>query len=267
MGEREAELRRTGTRAGISRRAIIGASAWAVPAIVAVTSTPAAAVSAVPSGPVFIPPRLTGVVGGGWSIATKFDAAKRLPSGQPRTAIATATSVPVTVSPAKATTVTVTITGAGFAVYKSGDNVAFTPTQSIVVNTGADGLGLFHVAIPPLGLGDRVATITATANGSVATATLTTGFGHAYTIGGRTAQGQSMNGAALGLLSYPTPWMVDRPLSGVYASEPTAPQSSAWGPTSTRRSRHGAHSRTTAPRSPTLPGASRPRAERTPLSM
>ncbi|MBN9631670.1 MAG: hypothetical protein J0I18_13820 [Actinobacteria bacterium] len=221
MGEREAELRRTGTRAGISRRAIIGASAWAVPAIVAVTSTPAAAVSAVPSGPVFIPPQLSGIVGGGWSIATRFDTAKRLPTGQPRTAIATATSVPVTVSPPKATNVTITITGAGFAVYKSGDNVAFTPTQSIVVNTGADGLGLFHVAIPPLGMGDRVATITATGNGSVATATLTTGFGNVYTIGGRTAQGQAMNGTSLGSLSYPTPWMVDGPLAGVYASRST----------------------------------------------
>lgn len=221
MGEREAELRRTGTREGISRRAIIGASAWAVPAIVAVTSTPAAAASAVPGGPVFIPPQLTGIVGGGWSIATRFDAAKGLPSGQARTALATATSVPVTVSPAKATNVSITITGAGFALYKVGNNTAFTPVQSIMILTGPDGVGLFHVAIPPFGMGDRVATITATANGSTATATLATRFGGVYTIGGRTAQGQAMNGAQLGALSYPTPWMIDVPVAGVYASQST----------------------------------------------
>lgn len=221
MGEREAEKHRTGGRPGISRRAIIGASAWTVPAVIATTAAPAAAISAVPNGPVHIPPQLTGVVGGGWSIATKFDAAKGLPTGQARSAVDTATIVPVTVTPAKATSVTVTIAGRGFSLYKVGSNAAFTPTQSLVVSTSSEGIGMVYVAIPPMGMGDRVATITAIANGSTATASLTTRFGAVYTIGGRTAQGQAANGTTLGSLSYPTPWMIEGPIAGVHAAQST----------------------------------------------
>lgn len=206
------------TQKGISRRTVVGASAWAVPAIVATVASPATAASLQPDGPISIPPALTGVVGGGWSISTKFDVAKGLPTGTARSALATATAVTVTVSPAKATLVVVQVWGAGFAVYKVGDNTAFTPMTSTSVQTSADGTAVVYVAIPPQGMGDTTATVTAAANGSVATAVLTTRPGHAYTVGGRSAQGQTANGATLGV-SYPTPWALDVPLSAVGVSQ------------------------------------------------
>ncbi|MCI0157156.1 hypothetical protein KNO15_10665 [Leifsonia shinshuensis] len=203
------------TKRGLSRRTIVGATAWAVPAIAAVVASPAAAVSVLPGGPVYIPPVLTGVVGGGWSIATKFDAGKGLPSGTLRSATATATAVPITVSPAKATNVTMTISGTGFSFFRVGDNVGFSAIQSMTVTTAANGVGVVYVAIPPAGVGASSAVITAVANGSTATATLAARTGYAYTVGGRSAQGQTANGASLGSVSYPTPWALDEPLAQI----------------------------------------------------
>lgn len=207
------------TKKGLSRRTVIGTTAWAVPAIMTTVASPAAAASASPGGPVYIPAALTGVVGGGWSIATAFDPATGLPSGTPRTSIATATAVPITVSPARGALVVVSVTGAGFAVYKSANNTNFTPATSTSIQTGADGTATVYVAIPPHGMGATTATITASANGSVATGVLTARVGHAYTVGGRTADGQTANGTSWGRVSYPTPWALDTPLAAIGSSQ------------------------------------------------
>jgi hypothetical protein len=209
----------TSTTKGLSRRTVVGATAWAVPAIVATVASPAAAASTPQDGPVYIPPRLTGVIGGGWAITTAFDATKGLPTGTARSVTATATEVPITVSPAKATTVTVTIAGSGFSLFRVANEVAFGALQTTTVATAANGTGVVYVAIPPAGMGDTTAVITATANGSTASSLLTARPGHAYTIGGRTAQGQTANGVIVGSVAYPTPWAVAGPVSAVGASQ------------------------------------------------
>jgi hypothetical protein len=219
MATRDSRPRTTTTKQGLSRRTVVGATAWAVPAIVATVASPAAAASMPPGGPVYIPPRLTGVIGGGWAITTKFDAAKRLPTGTPRAVTATATEVPIIVSPPKATTVTVTIAGSGFSLFGVGNELTFTATQTMTVATAANGAGVVYVAIPPAGVGDTTAVITATANGSSASSLLTARPGHAYTIGGRTAQGQTANGVIVGSVAYPSPWALDGPLSAVGVSQ------------------------------------------------
>lgn len=218
-GDHEADDHRGATKRTISRRTVVGATAWAVPVIVATVASPAAAASGSANGPVSIPPVLTGVVGGGWSIATKFDAAKGLPTGAARSAISTATAVPITVTPAKATPVVVTVTGAGFSLFTVADNTAFTPSTSVSVQTSANGTAVVYVAIPPAGMGTQTATITASANGSIAASTLTSRVAHAYTIGGRTTNGQTANGAWLGSVSYPTPWALDEPLAALGVSQ------------------------------------------------
>ncbi|MEN2741743.1 hypothetical protein ABCS02_28495 [Microbacterium sp. X-17] len=214
-----------------SRRAVVAASAWSVPAIAVATASPAYAASA--EGPVNIPPTLTGVIGGGWSIATAFGA-NGLPTGYARSARPTATRIPITVSPARATVVTVTVSGAGFALYTVANNTAFLPTQSVTVTTSATGVAEVFVAIPPFSKGDTTATITAAANGDSAVSTLTAEPGLAYTLGGHTPEGQTGNGALLNAVGYPTPWALDVPLAAVYAT-----QSSFMGITADGRVRTG----------------------------
>ncbi len=198
-----------------SRRTVVAASAWSVPAIAAATASPAYAAST--EGPVTIPPALTGVIGGGWSIYTNFGA-NGLPVGAATAARPTATAVPITVSPARATTVTLTLSGAGFSFFTVQTNAAFTPTQTVTVTTSPDGVAEVFVAIPPHSKGDTVATITATGNGGSAVSTLTAGTGFVYATGGHTPEGQTGNGASRNGVVWPTPLAIDERLSSVHAS-------------------------------------------------
>ena len=198
-----------------SRRTVVAASAWSVPAIAAATASPAYAAST--DGPVTIPPALTGVIGGGWSIATNFGA-NGLPLGAPTASRSTATAIPITVTPARATTVTLTLSGAGFSFFTVPTNATFTPTQTLTVTTSANGVAEVYVAIPPYSKGDTVATITATGNGGSAVSTLTAGVAHVYAVGGHTPEGQTGNGSSRNAVAWPTPMAIDERLSSVYAS-------------------------------------------------
>ncbi|QNE36461.1 hypothetical protein [Leifsonia shinshuensis] len=197
-----------------SRRTVVAASAWSVPAIALATASPAYASST--DGPVNLPQTLTGVVGGGWSIATNFGA-NGLPTGYPTAARPTATVVPITVSPARATTVTLTLSGAGFSFFTAATNATFTPTQTVTVTTSSSGIAEVYVAVPPYGKGDTEATITATGNGGTAVSTLATRTGFVYAVGGHTPEGQTGNGASRNAVVWPTPLAIDERLSGVYA--------------------------------------------------
>ncbi|CAM5416714.1 hypothetical protein [Leifsonia shinshuensis] len=198
-----------------SRRTVVAASAWSVPAIVVATASPAYAAST--DGPVTIPQALTGVIGGGWSIATNFGV-NGLPLGAPTASRSTATVVPITVSPARATTVSLTLSGAGFSFFTVATNAAFIPTQTVTVTTSANGVAEVYVAIPPYSKGDTVATITATGNGGSAVSTLTARTAHVYAVGGHTPEGQTGNGSALNAVAWPTPMAIDERLSSVHAA-------------------------------------------------
>ncbi|MGH1525034.1 hypothetical protein ACRAWC_13740 [Leifsonia sp. L25] len=181
----------------------------------AATASPAYAAST--DGPVTIPPSLTGVIGGGWSIATNFGA-NGLPLGAPTAARSTATVVPIAVSPPRATTVTLTLSGAGFSFFTAATNATFTATQSVTVTTASNGVAAVYVAIPPYGKGDTVATITATGNGGSAVSTLTARTAHVYAVGGHTPEGQTGNGSSRNAVAWPTPMAIDERLSSVHAS-------------------------------------------------